>query len=127
MAIEFYVDSEKKVVNPELFSSVAQRIAKEIEEDRKPKSPENHQVRRFYEDLLSIRRRIERVDDEEEEFKRQLPYIRMAQAKAAYAFRRRNINRRFQEFIEEVARIETMKDFRVFCTLFEAVIAFYRR
>jgi len=125
MNVEFYTDQDKKTVDPELFAGTARRIAEEIARDTGGKAPQTHQIRRFYSDFLSIRRKIETASDAEEEFRRQLPYIRMAQAKAAYALQRGNINKRFQEFIGEVARIESRRDFEVFCTLFEAVIAYY--
>jgi len=58
-------------------------------------------------------------------FTRELPYIRMLAAKATYQYDRQLINAQIRDFISEQVRgIQDEKDFRIFCTYFEAIMAF---
>lgn len=84
------------------------------------------QARRFYNQILEFKELIDSKDDRNAEYKRQLPYIYMLKAKANYAKERKKIDQNFFDFIEN--NIDELDDdvhkFDLFCTLFEAVIAY---
>ncbi|WP_194745255.1 type III-A CRISPR-associated protein Csm2 [Thermaurantiacus tibetensis] len=92
------------------------------------------QVRRFYDELLRFRARLPvahaPAGGEDEEFRRALPFIRMLNARAAYAAERKSdggnlVSAEFTAFLrrllEEVRDRETLANA---CTMFEAVIGF---
>lgn len=80
------------------------------------------QIRKFYEEVLNLKDQYELSKD----FKKVLPYFKMLKAKAHIAYERDNINSNFKTFIEK--NVDYVGDdeerFKVFCTLFEAVVAY---
>jgi CRISPR-associated protein Csm2 len=94
------------------------------------------QLRRFYEDVLTLRERLRvasgSCQDEprrEAEFQRLRAEFKMLKAKAAYA-RGRNPNtfplQFLQFFIDHVAAVNSARDFEAFCKHFQAVVAFHK-
>ena len=145
--VKYFEDKSKGIVNEELFSSIAEKIAKEFGEiyERRegrgrPRKLSNtkSQIRKFYDEVLRNKIMIESVSSSREqkegveyekrlneEFKKRLPYIKMLKAKAAYVFEREKITPAFKNFIEEnVDSISDWEDFKVFCDFFEAVVAY---
>ena len=86
------------------------------------------QIRKFYEEVLNLKQKL----DNGEDFRKILPYFKMLKAKANVAYERNVINTNFKTFIEEnvdyVTKGENLeemkKKFKVFCTFFEAVVAY---
>ena len=85
------------------------------------------QIRKFYEEVLNLKERV----DNGESFRKILPYFKMLKAKANVAYERDVINTNFKTFIEKnvdyvtKGSLEEMeKKFKVFCTFFEAVVAY---
>ena len=86
------------------------------------------QIRKFYEEVLNLKQKL----DNGEDFRKILPYFKMLKAKANVAYQRDVINTNFKTFIEEnvdyVTKGENLeemkKKFKVFCTFFEAVVAY---
>ncbi len=85
------------------------------------------QIRKFYEEVLNLKQRV----DNGEDFRKILPYFKMLKAKANVAYERDVINTNFKTFIEKnvdyvtKGNLEEMKKkFKVFCTFFEAVVAY---
>ena len=80
------------------------------------------QIRKFYEEVLNLKERLDNGKD----FKEILPYFKMLKAKANVAYQRDVINTNFKRFIEENVDYvgDDEKKFRVFCTFFEAVVAY---
>jgi len=139
--VAYYDDPEKKIVKKDLFSDYAHEIAKNLakKEEYRTKSGKKRfrtntlsQIRKFYDDLLRIkmsiqlkRNGLERSKEENEEFIRKLPYIKMMKAKVSYALSRDKITKDFYDFINEnVDYIKDIDDFFTFCNLFEAIIAY---
>jgi CRISPR-associated protein Csm2 len=127
--IQYY--DEKGGVEVNLFSEEAEKIVKEIAKKSRTctgKDKENRitQLRRFYNDILTIKNKIEYSQDADLEFKKQLPYIKMIAAKANYACQRDHITMFLNEFIKHnvLNLINTKDDYYVFCTLFESIIAY---
>ena len=87
--------AEGKALNPDLFDGIAQRVAKDINEsDRFANKPA--QIRQFYDELVMWE---EKARQNPERFADYLPFIRMLNAKAAYAEGRKHVNRTFVDFM----------------------------
>jgi len=93
------------------------------------------QLRRYYEDVLNLRRRLEHEcanqpgSNEEEVFRKLRPEFKMLRAKAYYAHKRSSkiFPDAFKDFIERhVHSVQTAAQFRAFCQHFQAVVAFHR-
>lgn len=120
--IVFWEDEKAELINPELFSSIADAWAKKIKEKGKDKNKIS-QIRKFYDEVLLFQSRIK----DEAQFKKMLPLIKMLNAKAAYAFGRKHITEEFRQFITNcVSNVKNRKDFEVFLKFFEAFMGFYR-
>lgn len=134
MGVDYYVDGDKKRIHPDLLCDRAQATARELSRriehpHGRPKDQKYTQLRNFYSEVLMHRSRIEEAGADAEmrvlAFERELPFIRMLAAKATYQYDRQNINSQIRDFISQQVRgIEDERDFRVFCSYFEAVIAF---
>ena len=121
-------------VEVNLFSVEAEKIVHEIAKpapncnDKSTKNIKNSitQLRRFYNDILTIKNKIDYSKDPELEFQKELPYIKMIAAKANYACQREHITMFLNEFIKHnvLNLINTKDDYYVFCTLFESIIAY---
>jgi CRISPR-associated protein Csm2 len=122
--VEFWKDREKKTIDPDLFSEKADALAKKINEARK-KSNKNAptQIRRFYDEVL----RFAALADSNKNFDELLPYVKMMNAKAAYAVGRDLVSPEFKDFISgAVAQIRTREDLKLFASFFEAMMGFYK-
>lgn len=124
--IEFWKDKEKQIIDPTLFSSQAEKLAKEIANDIEQSRNANKrtQIRKFYDEVV-------RLDMEakarESEWHNIVPLVHMLTAKAAYAKGRNLISDGFLNFIKQsVDQIGTPKDLSVFANIFEAFMGFYR-
>ncbi len=123
--IKFWKDEAKGIVNPELFSEVANKWAEQIKTSGKNNRDRNKssQLRKFYDEVLLFHGRVK----SEEEFQKMLPYIKILNAKAYYAEGRRLITKDFREFIQKsLSQINNKKDFDVFVKFFEAFMGFYK-
>ena len=120
-----YYDQEDNV-RAELYDEEAQQQVDKIYSSGK--APESTQLRKFYNQVLAHKIRIEASAEKEKQqatFRAELPEIRMLHAKANYAFERGHVNKAFVDFLADNLRgIKELRDFQVFCVYFEAVIAF---
>ena len=125
-----YFDGE--YIRSDLFSEVAQGVVdcinsfvREDGRDRRGnarKKISSTQIRKFYEEVLNLKEILENGKD----FKEILPYFKMLKAKANVAYQREVINTNFKRFIEENVDYvgDDEKKFKIFCTFFEAVVAY---
>ena len=125
-----YFDGE--YIRSDLFSEVAQGVVdcinsfvREDGRDRRGnarKKISSTQIRKFYEEVLNLKEIVENGKD----FKEILPYFKMLKAKANVAYQREVINTNFKRFIEENVDYvgDDEKKFKIFCTFFEAVVAY---
>ncbi len=128
-----YYEQDGKTIKKELFSQIAEQEAKKWASQRNRKGePElsHSQVRKFYNEIKAIERYIEMRG--ENAFLEKLPEIKMIKAKAAYAYGRKlqrkggSITKEFKNFLDaNIDQIKTLKDFKVFCKFFEAVLGFF--
>ncbi|HDD35832.1 MAG TPA: type III-A CRISPR-associated protein Csm2 [Candidatus Desulfofervidus auxilii] len=120
--IHFFVDEKKTILRPSLLSDEAEKLSDFFVAKS---NMSIHQLRKFYNQILAIKQRIENKENKDEEFKRQLPYIKMLKAQAAYARARKHVTDNFKLFMEkQIDVVDDKKDFDAFCELFEAIVAF---
>jgi len=123
---------EGKYIRKDLFSDVAEKVVECIKtptredgRDRRgnpKKRISSTQIRKFYEEVLNLKDQL----DNGKEFREILPYFRMLKAKANVAYERDVINTNFKRFIEENVDYigDNEEKFKIFCTFFEAVVAY---
>ncbi len=139
MDVKLFEDKEKKVIREDLFTEIAENLVKSFREEKtdngfkkkKGKGTTRSQLRKFYNHVLSIKKRIDyKMDSDPEVFKKELPYIKMLKARVEYAYRKRDakVNENFFNFINTyVDVIKDYRDFEVFCYLFEAIVAYSQK
>jgi CRISPR type III-A-associated protein Csm2 len=124
--IKYY--DETKNVDVNLFSKQAEEIVNKLAENKDNKNVKNSitQLRRFYNDIQIVKNKIDNSKDPEEEFRKELPYIKMIAAKANYAYKRENITSFLNEFIKHnvLDLVNSYQDLTIFCTFFESIIAY---
>lgn len=92
------------------------------------------QLRRFYEHVLSIKRRLDLAAnnpvEREREFSKLRPEFKLLKAKAVYAYGRNHHKEYYKAlaefFISHTESVKKAADFEAFCKHFEAVIAFHK-
>lgn len=128
MGVDLWKDKSKKLIDPELFSAKAEALAKEIykeqAESKGGKANNPTQIRKFYDEVLRF---DSMVKANPSEFESILPYLKMLNAKAAYAMGRDLVSKGFKDFISySLGQVHTKDDFDVFADLFEAFIGYYK-
>ncbi len=113
-------------LDPELFNTVAQEWAKEIA-GNDPRKTDNKptQLRKFYDELVLWDNKVlmhpEKFDD-------YLPFIRMLNAKAAYAKGRKLVHDKYvgllNSGLQQVTDSDTLHTFKLFM---EAFMGFYKQ
>lgn len=138
------LDVRKKInlesVSCDLFDDVALCAAKIIGQNKESNKPS--QIRRFYDELCAWHDKIGQAQDKEQCLAENLPFIRMMNAKIAYAKGRnqkedrrdptvkdltglvdKNFVDLFGHCIKQVKDYKTLKNFKLF---FEAFLGFYK-
>jgi CRISPR-associated protein Csm2 len=108
-----------KQVRLDLFDKQAENAAKEIIGEGQNKI---NQIRIFYHQFIVFN---EKINNSQDNFVRQLPYIKMIKSRARYSRGRKNIGVYFEDFlIKCVDKVSTLEDFKLICSFFESVVAF---
>jgi CRISPR-associated protein Csm2 len=122
-------DLQSNPPKPTLFDTDAQDVAKELhasaEADRGGKEKnKSTQIRRFYDELVGWQ---ERIGSDEAKFKQYEAFVKMLNAKAAYAEGRKLVTTDFvswfQDCVKQVDSPRTLKHFRLH---FEAMLGFLK-
>lgn len=118
-------DISFKTISAELFNTVAKRKAETIAANKNNNSNKPTQIRKFYDEISMWDMK---VSMNPEKFQEYLPYIRMLNAKVAYAKGRNNLVddnfvRLMSHCLNEVNSVESMHAFKLFM---EAFIGFYK-
>lgn len=119
----------EKTPSPELFNKLAEQVAKQLKDDQDNRLAGNKstQIRGFYDELVNWQQRI---GNSEEKFKQYEAFIRMMNAKVAYAFGRKsggqplvsdNFKQWFSHCVGQTKSPEGLNHFRLH---FEAVLGF---
>ena len=127
MSVEFWKDRSKRQIDPELFSTTADELANKINLERmnsRDKLNKPTQIRKFFEEVIRFQVMI---ISNPEQFTELLPYIKMLNAKAAYAAGRDLIGADFKAFLSDsLKQVNDREDFEIFCSFFEAFLGFYK-
>ena len=122
-------------VEPTLYSSQAETLAKTIasdnEQSRGKRVNKRTQIRKFYDEVVRLDMESRKLDLEKTADAARwgdiLPLVHMLVAKAAYAKGRELVSDDFTNFIRySIEQVENPKDLNVFANFFEAFMGFYR-
>jgi CRISPR-associated protein Csm2 len=120
----FWKDKTKKQIDPELFSSKAEGVAKMVFEEGSGRLNNPTQLRKFYDEVVRFGSILKASPDE---FDKTLPYLKMLNAKAAYAMGRDLISKSFKDFISDsLSQVKDKDDFEAFAGFFEAFMGYYK-
>ena len=124
MEVKFWKDKTKKQLDPDLFSSKAEGLAQKIYNEGNNKTNKPTQIRNFYDEVLRFDSMLK---TNPKEFDNILPYLKMLNAKAAYAMGRDLVSKGFKDFIStSLNQIKDKDDFDAFAGLFEAFVGYYK-
>lgn len=127
--IILWKNKEDKKLDPMLFSTKAEALAKELADDNRAsrgrRANKRTQVRKFYDEVLRLDMEAK---SRPEEWDNILPLLHMLTAKAAYAKGRELVSDNFVNFIQgSIKQISRREDLAVFANFFEAFMGFYRQ
>lgn len=129
-AIQLWKDRENKVLDPVLFSSIANEKAEKIHRDGldkwgNEKQNSSTQLRRFFDEIARLNAKAQAPDSKWEII---LPQVHMVVAKTAYAKGRKLVTESFVDLFGGTIRdqVATKDDLRAFASFFEAFIGFYK-
>jgi len=111
-------------LDPELFNTIALEQAKTVASggDRKNKAT---QLRKFYDELVLWDSKVNQQPDKFDEY---LPFIRMLNAKAAYAQGRNLVDENFVRLLNNgLKQVETAETLHTFKLFMEAFMGFYKQ
>lgn len=112
------------LIDAELFNNVAQQTAQTLADTQRREQNKSTQIRRFYDELLMWETK---ATQNPSKFAEYLPFIRMLNAKAAYAEGRGHVDSNFtmliQHCLQQVTDDKTLRTFKLF---FEAMLGFYK-
>lgn len=122
--MEFKLSKTGEKLDPELFSGIARNAAKEVASggDRVNKAT---QLRKFYDEIVLWDNKVLLHPEKFDEY---LPFIRMLNAKVAYAEGRKLVDHNFVNLLnhglKQVVCAETLHTFKLFM---EAFMGFYKQ
>jgi len=123
-ASEFSQIKLAKPLNEELFNGVALAAAQEVSR-ADPQRNKSTQLRRFYDELVLWETRAALQPDKFAEY---LPFIRMLNAKAAYAEGRKLVDDTFVDLLSHTLKEVNSAETLTTCKLFwEAFMGFYKQ
>lgn len=112
---------------PELFDTVAERVAKVIaESSERGKKNKATQLRRFYDEIVMWDQRLRQSPDQYAKF---LPLIRMLNAKATYAEARELVSPHYVDLMKRCTgqlSVDKPEIFHHFKLFMEAFMGFYK-
>ena len=116
---------DQAVPSADLFDSVAESVAQKLDQEAgRSNKNKSTQIRRFYDELVGWQ---ERIDGDADKFKQFEAFIRMLNAKVAYAKGRGLVGDEFERWFRECIKATTsataLNHFRLH---FEAVLGFLK-
>jgi len=108
----------------DLFDEVARHAAKQVAGDARNQKNKPSQLRQFYDELVMWEEKVQR---DESRFREYLPFIRMLNAKAAYAEGRKHVDQNFVDLMHHcLGQVDDAQALRNFKLFFEAFMGFYK-
>ncbi len=129
--ITLWKDRDRKIIDPILYSDIAEEMAKQMKEDHNNNRRVNKrtQIRKFYDEVIRLDTEAKKIsmNTDREKWDNILPMVHMLVAKAAYARGRDLVSQNFSNFIRSsVKQVKDPADLSVFANFFEAFMGFYR-
>jgi CRISPR-associated protein Csm2 len=124
--IKLWEDRKNHLMNPLLFSQVAEDFARQMDQERERKRNCNNQsqLRKFFDEITRLNMAAK---TSLQNWPNVLPLVHMLTAKAAYAHARDLVSEGFLDFIKNgVKQIERPEDLNVFTMFFESFIGFFK-
>jgi len=116
-----------QALDADLFAAIAERCARKVglQDDGRPRNENKpSQLRKFYDELGMW---AERVRAEPDKFAEFLPFIRMLNAKVAYAKGRKLVDANYEALMNHCLKEVTNPDTLHLCkTYFEAFMGYYK-
>lgn len=110
-------------LDPELFNDIAHEAAKSVAFADKDRN-KSTQLRRFYDELLLWETRVNQQSDKFDEY---LPFIRMLNAKVAYAEGRKLVDRTFVQLMHlTLSKVTSATELTACKNFWEAFMGFYK-
>ncbi len=128
--IELWKDRKNNIIDPELFSVVAESLAIKVDQEGRdhrgnPKKNLSSQLRKFYDEI--VRLNLE-AKSQPEKWNIIVPRVHMIVAKTAYAEGRQLITPSFVSIVRDgIADIHDSEDLAIFASFLEAFIGFYKK
>ncbi len=121
-------DEKSNLVNPEAFSKIAEKWAKEVSEEGmergRAKRNKATQIRKYYDELFKLNQRARMQGSEWEAI---LPHVHMLIAKAAYAKGRDLVTDSFVDGLRDmISGVQTREHLQAVTSFMEAFMAFYK-
>lgn len=136
--VDFYSDTGRTVINPKLFSETAEKWAQKVCESGVETKPDKKtgkgkktlaknkisQIRKFYDDAIKYGNDLRNGED----YALILPYLKMLNAKVAYAEGRKLVTPEFKTFMKlSLDQLSNdHRDYEVFASFFEAFMGYYK-
>ena len=126
MELKIWENKQNRKINIELYSTHAEEWAKTIKNSAiKTNQNKITQIRKFYDELLTY----EDYLNNGEKYEDLIPYIKMLNAKAAYAEGRKLITSQFRDMLSQMLKEIDERNtdtFKIIKTFFEAFLGFYK-
>lgn len=116
-------------LDPELYNEIAKQAAQAVSQGDSNRN-KSTQLRRFYDELVSWETRVSQQPQEEQTKKLNefLPFIRMLNAKAAYAEGRKLVDRTFVDLLQHtLSEVTSPKSLTACKHFWEAFMGFYKQ
>ncbi len=125
--MESYYLNEKGIVKTEMLEALAENEAKKLSNAAiKNKEMTTTQLRKFFNEVKALEKRLRDNGDSDEYFNKIMPLVKMLKAKISYSSGRKNVTKEFEEFIlSKIDKIRDKNDFKAFVLHFEAVVGYF--
>ena len=124
MEIKFWKDPKTRTINTDLFDGVAEQSAQEVSRAGGRNRNKPTQLRKFYDEVLRLESLMK---DKPEEFEKNLPYLKMLNAKVAYAKARDLVTEEFRQMIKQgISQVDNPDSLKLFARFFEAFMGYYK-
>lgn len=131
----WFLNNERKKMNPKLFLDTAEKIAQEILDAKveRDKSMSSTQIRRYYSEVKALDYRVKGwrhlpPEEQEAKFAEILPLVKIMRAKVEYKRNAKSgkISQPFAQFMADcIHSVNNLEEFNAFILYFEAVMGFY--
>jgi CRISPR-associated protein Csm2 len=123
--VSFYKNPEKRMIEPQLFSKIAEEIAEKVHSSGGRDSNKRSQLRKFFDEVIRLNSMAKSSPDDWDNI---LPYVNMLLAKVVYAEGRKKVTGEFVDLIKNcIKQVKSPDDLDVFANFFEAFMGFYRK